>query len=80
MPRHERRLTPPTPETYAFVIPRNYRLVRNWTQEIAAAWYGVSVRTWQRYETTGAPRHVLTRIRQWTRRTEAGKWHAAWLC
>lgn len=77
MPRHERRLTAVTPENRRSVIPRNYRIVRNWTQAIAAEQYGVSERTWRRYETTGAPEHVLKRIEQYSDR--AGSEHAAYL-
>lgn len=77
MPRHERRLTKPTPTNFRSAIPRNYRIVRNWTQVIAANEYGVSERTWRRYEERGAPAHVLKRIKQYSDR--AGSEYAAYL-
>jgi hypothetical protein len=49
-------------------IPRNYRILRGWTQEIAAEETGVSVRTWRRYETTGAPNWLRKQIAQWAKR------------
>lgn len=50
---------------------RNYRLLREWTQEIAAEWYGVHVRTWRRWEagTVPAPQAALNRIRSWVAAT-----------
>jgi len=74
--RHERRLVPVDPINRAWVIPHNFRLLRNWTQEIAADWYGVSVRTWRRWETHGAPTHALKRIEQYAKRTggDALRW------
>lgn len=61
----------------AAAIPFNFRLVKHWTQQQAAAWYGVSVRTWRRYETVGAPKPVLNRIAAFARRS--GAQYARWL-
>lgn len=43
---------------------RNGQIKRGWTQEQAAAWYGVSHRQWQRYENgkTPVPLHLVRRI------------------
>lgn len=79
MARHERRLIALTPENRRAAIPHNFRIVRTWTQEVAALWYGVSTRTWRRYEQRGAPPHVLHRIKSWATRTEIGAEHARWL-
>jgi hypothetical protein len=54
---------------HARAIPHNFRLAKSWTQEQAAAWYGVSERTWRRWEATGAPQHVLNRIAQVAKRS-----------
>ena len=61
----------------AAAIPYNFRVVRRWTQRQAAAWYGVTERTWRRYERTGAPQPLLNRIASYARR--AGAAHAKWL-
>lgn len=61
----------------ARAIPLNFRAVKRWTQAQAAAWYGVSERTWRRYEGVGAPLPVLTRIAAFAKR--GGHWHAGWL-
>ena len=78
MPRYERRLIELSEheaghERTAFTAPEivhNYRILRNFTQEIAAADYGVSTRTWQRYEagTVRVPTPLLKRISAWARR------------
>lgn len=68
MPRHERRLIQPDESNRRTAIPRNFRLLRNWTQEAAAAWYAVSLRTWRRWEQKGAPDHVLKRIKVYSDR------------
>lgn len=58
----------------AWVLPRNFRLFRGWTQPEAAAWYGVSERTWRRYELNGAPPPAIERIRSYAR--GAGIWRS----
>lgn len=80
MPRHERRLIErptgylgnhiATGERLDHEIVHNYRILRNWTQEIAAAHHGVSVRSWQRYEATpGAPpKWLMQEIARYARR------------
>lgn len=81
-PRHERRLIEPHFDEYAvgrdrfwldpFESVHNFRVLRGWTQEIAAAWWGVSTRTWQRWESRwydgGVPLALLKRIEEWARR------------
>lgn len=62
--QRERRLIQLDESNRRRAIPHNYRLLRNWTQEIAAEWYGVSLRTWRRWEQKGAPEHLLKRIKQ----------------
>lgn len=49
----------------------NFRVLRNWTQADAAEWWGVSERTWRRWETPGvvAKRALLKRIAQWAKRS-----------
>jgi transcriptional regulator with XRE-family HTH domain len=79
MPRHERRIVQLDESNHRRMIPHNYRVVRGWTQEQAAAWYGCSVRSWRRYEHGGAPRPLLTRIAQWAARTVTGSDNALWL-
>lgn len=41
-----------------------FRDARDWTQAEAASWYGVSVRTWRRYERneTRVPAPLLKRL------------------
>lgn len=75
MPRHERRLIEPVDEQQPVAlwpneIVHNYRVLRGWTQEIAATDYGVSIRTWQRYEssTHRVPKPLLKQITAWVRR------------
>lgn len=72
MPRHERRVIQPDAGNYRSAIPHNFRVIRGWTQAELAEWYGVSVRTWQRYESQGAPRPLLKRIETWARTTTTG--------
>jgi transcriptional regulator with XRE-family HTH domain len=68
MPRTDRRVQPPIGH---YQIVRNFRLLRGWTQALAAEWYGVSERTWRRYEAERAavPKPLLKRIEQWARRS-----------
>ncbi len=77
MPRHERRLIePPRRNGIAMLMLKphqrvhNYRVMRGWTQEIAAEHHGVSLRTWQRWESpsTFVPRWLLQDIIKWARR------------
>lgn len=51
-PRHERRLIEPQDDAPLYFGERvhNFRVLKNWTQEIAAAWWGVHPRTWRRWE------------------------------
>lgn len=78
--RHERRLVDPHGSAQyipqSSVIVRNFRIWRNWTQAIAADWYGVTERTWRRWEQDGAPKPVLKRIEQYAKRTggDALRW------
>jgi hypothetical protein len=58
-------------------IPYNFRLVKRWTQAQAAAWYGVTARSWRRYERTGAPQPLLNRIATFAKR--GGAQYARWL-
>lgn len=52
---------------------RKFRAIRNFTQAQAAAWYGVSERTWRRWENTGiAPEPVIKRIVSYARRHPLG--------
>lgn len=48
----------------------NFRVLRGWTQAHAAEWWGVSERTWRRYEAPGwrGDARLLKRIRAWTTR------------
>lgn len=62
---------------HARAIPYNFRIVKGWTQGEAATWYGVSERTWRRWEATGAPRHLINRIAQHAKR--AGGEHLRYL-
>lgn len=45
----------------------NFRLLRDWTQAEAAAWYGCDERSWRRYETgeRRVPVPLMNRIRAW---------------
>lgn len=54
-----------TPENRRTVIPRNYRMLRDWTQTAAAEHLGVHVRTYRRWEATGAPPWALKRMRDY---------------
>jgi hypothetical protein len=69
----ERRTLEVTALNAAAVIPHNFRVLRMFTQGLAAQWYGVSERTWRRWESDGAPAHVLKRIASWARKTELGR-------
>lgn len=64
----ERRLVQVTALNRYAVIPHNFRVLRGWTQARAAEWYGVSERTWRRWESHGAPEHVLKRIKVYSDR------------
>lgn len=44
-----------------------WRLQKGWTQQQAAEWYGVNVRTWRRYELQGdrpIPRRLWLRLKE----------------
>lgn len=60
----------------ARAIIGNFRKLRGWTQQEAADWYGVSVRSWRRWERYHPPRHLLNRIEQYAKRTggDAIRW------
>lgn len=70
-----RRLDDGGPRTAA--IAYNFRMLRRWTQREAAAWYGVSMRTWRRYEQDGAPLPLLNRIAAFAKR--GGAAYERWL-
>lgn len=54
-------------------VLRKFRALRNFTQRQAAEWYGVTERTWRRWENTGvAPLPVIKRIRSYARRHPLG--------
>lgn len=75
MRHHERRLIAPEERGHVLNLNervRNFRLLRGWTQEIAAGWWGVSPRTWQRWEAgwdAPPPRALMKRIVVWARRS-----------
>ncbi len=49
---------------------RNFRILRGWTQEIAAEWWGTSARNWRRWESKPyPPLALLKRIREWAQRS-----------
>lgn len=50
-----------------------WRLHRQWTQGQAALWYGVTERTWRRYErgVTHVPRPLINRIEDAQAKTKA---------
>lgn len=57
---------------------RRFRAVRDFTQAEAAKWYGVSERSWRRWENTGtAPTPLMKRIAEYGRRR--GQPYANWL-
>jgi DNA-binding XRE family transcriptional regulator len=70
MPRHDRRV-----QSVQYFgkrqIVRNFRILRGWTQARAAEWYGVTERSWRRYEAEFGypPTPLLKRIEQWARRS-----------
>jgi hypothetical protein len=70
MPRHERRLIEPECPLFGNEIVHNYRLLRGWTQAVAAQHHGVSERTWRRYESPTAvpPAYLRDQIVRWVRR------------
>lgn len=50
-------------------VLRKFRELRAFTQAQAAAWYGVTERTWRRWENTGiAPVPVMRRIGEYGKR------------
>jgi transcriptional regulator with XRE-family HTH domain len=51
---------PPTEVTPEFL--RRWRALRGFTQKQAADWYGVSERSWRRYEAGSIPPHVRRRF------------------
>jgi DNA-binding transcriptional regulator YiaG len=82
MPRYERRLieqprmqvdehTTAIGSLLPNEIVHNFRILRNWTQDDAARWWGCNVRTWRRWETPGGKpkRALLLRIKQWAHRS-----------
>ena len=81
MPRHERRLVVGEPRLTDNQRVHNYRVLRNWTQAIAAEHHGVSERTWQRWERPGqfVPEWLLKQITTWARRScPADMIHVSW--
>ena len=74
--QRERRTIDITIGNYRSAVPHNFRILRGWSQEIAADWYGVSERTWRRWEDVGAPAHALKRIAVWSRKTKEGQEYA----
>lgn len=67
MTRHERRVIPVAEGGNP---ARNFRLLRHWTQQDAAKWWGsASERTWRRWESGRVPIAVLKRIQEWVNRS-----------
>ena len=56
------------------VVLQKFRAIRGFTQAQAAEWFGVSERTWRRWENTGiVPVPVMKRVRDYARHHPRGK-------
>lgn len=56
------------------VVLKKFRAIKRVTQAEAAKWYGVSERSWRRWEASGrVPLPVMKRVREYARRHPHGK-------